>query len=378
MVRPHHMPALDGLRGIAILLVIAHNAQLLEVPDMHGGLKPAFYLMNIGWVGVQLFFVLSGFLITGILLDTMGRPHALRAFMARRALRIFPLYYGMLFLLFVLLPAIGQQPDIYKAQAPYQIWLWTYLSNWTDPMGIGPDQLPHFWSLAVEEQFYLFWPLLVYALKSPVRVAWAALALVLLGPICRTLVINAGYPVGAAYAWTFCRIDALALGALAATCWRIPACESWIRHHSKQLFAAVFGVFLLTGAWSHGFSRTTPQGMEIGYSGLAIIFAALVYRSAHRDSLPLDHGLLTLWHRMLRTPLLGTIGKYSYGMYVFHKPLHDLFSAPLLSRLGLVPQGNVLHASVHLLAVTLCSFVVAWVSYNLYEVHFLRLKQHFN
>lgn len=378
MVRPSHLPALDGLRGLAILLVIAHNVQLLEVPDMHGGVKLAFFLLNIGWIGVQLFFVLSGFLITGILLDTMGRPHALRSFIARRALRIFPLYYGALLVIFVLLPAIGQQPDIYKAQAPYQIWLWTYLSNWTDPLGIGPVNLPHFWSLAVEEQFYLFWPLLVYALKSPVRVAWASLALGLLGPVARTLVLNAGYPVDAAYTWTFCRIDALALGGFAATCWRIPAWESWIRAHSKALFAAVFLVFAITGEWSHGFSRTTPQGMEIGYSGLALVFAAWIYRAAYRDSLPLDHGVLTLWHRALRTPILQQIGKYSYGMYVIHKPLHDVFSAPLLARWGINATGHVGSALLHVAAVTLCSFAAAWVSYNLYEVHFLRLKQRFN
>ena len=99
---PGHLPALDGLRGLAILMVIAHNVQMLEAPEMHGLVKAAFFALNIGWVGVILFFVLSGFLITGILLDTLGRPRALPNFIARRALRIFPLYYGALLLICLL------------------------------------------------------------------------------------------------------------------------------------------------------------------------------------------------------------------------------------------------------------------------------------
>ncbi len=110
MTRPSHLLSLDGIRGLAILMVIAHNVQLLDLPVMHGAVAVAQFVLNIGWVGVQLFFVLSGFLITGILLDSVGQPHGLRNFIARRALRIFPLYYGALLLIFVLLPMLGAQP----------------------------------------------------------------------------------------------------------------------------------------------------------------------------------------------------------------------------------------------------------------------------
>jgi len=104
--RPAHLPSLDTVRGLAILLVIAHNAQLLQPEGMGSVVAAAEYVLNLGWIGVQLFFVLSGFLITGILMDHLDSPGAMKNFFVRRALRIFPLYYGPLFVLFVLLPAI--------------------------------------------------------------------------------------------------------------------------------------------------------------------------------------------------------------------------------------------------------------------------------
>jgi peptidoglycan/LPS O-acetylase OafA/YrhL len=376
MKMPAHMPALDGLRGLAILLVIAHNAQLLETPEMHGATKFVVYLMGQGWVGVQLFFVLSGFLITGILLDTTGRAGALRTFIVRRALRIFPLYYGALFLIFAVLPAIGMQPDIYRAQAPYQGWLWAYLSNWTDPMGIGPKALGHFWSLAVEEQFYLFWPLVVFALGSPVRVAWAAVVIAIASLVSREWLLYANVHADVVYSWTICRIDALVLGGFAAACWRIPAWSAWVRQHATKL--AIGGLVMMAGEfiWTHGFPRLGPHNLTVGYSALAIFFAGLIYLAAWTDHHP-RAGQQPWWHRTLTLPVLRNIGKYSYGMYVIHKPLHDLFSVPALKALGISTEGMPLQASLHVAVVMLVSYAAAWLSYHLYEVHFLNLKRHF-
>jgi peptidoglycan/LPS O-acetylase OafA/YrhL len=376
MNRPSHLASLDGLRGLAILLVIAHNVELIDAPDMSGALKLADYLLNLGWIGVQLFFVLSGFLITGILLDTAGKPGALRNFIVRRALRIFPLYYGALFVIFVLLPHLGAQPAMYQAQAPYQIWLWTYLSNWTDPIGHNPVSLPHFWSLAVEEQFYLFWPLLVFGLTTPTRVAMACLIVGIVGPVSRALTLNAGLPIDAAYCWTHCRIDALALGGFAAACWRVPAWVQWLRAHHRAVVAALATVFVGGALWTHGFPRTSPHGMIVGYSVLAIVFAVITYAAASLDN-TIGLAAKPIWHRILTRPGLRTIGKYSYGMYVIHKPLHDLFSATVLARLHVATAGNIPGAFAHIGGVTLASFLAAWVSYNLYEVHFLKLKRHF-
>lgn len=375
-----HLPSLDGLRGLAILMVIAHNVQLLEAPHMEGGVKAAYFLLNIGWIGVLLFFVLSGFLITGILLDTLDRPHALRHFLTRRALRIFPLYYGALLVIFVLLPSLGLQPDLYRAQAPYQGWLWVYLSNWTDPLGIGPGALGHFWSLAVEEQFYLFWPLLVFAARTPAAVARVSVMLALAAMASRALMVHNGVDANVVYSWTHCRLDALALGALAAACWRIPACVAWLKSHVRSMLAIVALLFVFGGVLTRGFPRTSELGMAVGYGVLALTFTALIALAVWHDrraSRSAPAPALAWWHRLLRTAPLQGVGKYSYGMYVIHKPLHDLLSIKVLAALNVPTAGLLLNAGLHVLAMMLLSFSAAWLSYHLFEVHFLNLKRHF-
>src|SRR5438045_445958 len=122
---PRHMPTLDGVRGLAILIVVMHNLSLLTEPHGLAAQLLASWL-DRGWVGVQLFFVLSGFLITGILLDTRKADNYYRAFLGRRLLRIFPLYYAVLFGAFVVTPLVAHPIDGHE----HQIWLWTYLGNW--------------------------------------------------------------------------------------------------------------------------------------------------------------------------------------------------------------------------------------------------------
>jgi peptidoglycan/LPS O-acetylase OafA/YrhL len=153
---------LDGIRGIAVLWVMLHHFQLYGE-----GFPPTTFLdrqverLTIsGWIGVDLFFVLSGFLITGILLDSKSNTGYFRKFYMRRFLRIFPLYYGFLFAFMFVLPLIDPEGAEFQLQFKEQIWYWTYLINWklatiyvSEYIGIS-----HFWSLAIEEQFYLVWP----------------------------------------------------------------------------------------------------------------------------------------------------------------------------------------------------------------------------
>jgi len=158
-----HVPALDGLRGLAILLVLArHTANELQ-PGR--GLDVAVKrVLQVGWSGVDLFFVLSGFLITGILLDARGGRHYFRNFYMRRSLRIFPVYYGSLFVTFAVLPFFVATP-LFAVLQRNQLWYWTYLVNVLSPLtgGTGtPYNTAHLWSLAVEEQFYLLWPAVVW------------------------------------------------------------------------------------------------------------------------------------------------------------------------------------------------------------------------
>ena len=169
---PKHILALDGLRGMAILGVILFHAAVEYAPSTLSG-KALGAVFNVGWGGVDLFFVLSGFLITGILLETRGTAGFFRNFYARRTLRIFPLYYGVLFVIFVVLPHYRpfDTPGL-QTIARNQGWFWTYLTNFgfiVHGSVFGNSDwllLNHFWSLAVEEQFYLVWPLLVYLLSG--------------------------------------------------------------------------------------------------------------------------------------------------------------------------------------------------------------------
>jgi len=158
------MPALDGLRALSILWVVIHNTDLLDVPSGWARLPVA--VIHDGWAGVTLFFVLSGFLITGNLLDTRGSQNYFSNFYARRSLRILPLYYGTLVLFFVVLPMLGAMPDALTTTAHRQWSLWLFVSNWTDPSNGGVLGFLHFWSLAIEEQFYLVWPLIVLFLDA--------------------------------------------------------------------------------------------------------------------------------------------------------------------------------------------------------------------
>src|SRR5262245_39580963 len=153
---PPHIPALDGLRGIAILLVIPHNADVFS--NSAAWLWPAALLAHAGWIGVQLFFVLSGFLITRNLLDSRAADNYFQSFYWRRVLRIFPLYYLTLIAGLVIAPRLFQFPSGALASLQNQAWLWTFLSNWTQPLGLEVSGFSHFWSLAIEEQFYLVWP----------------------------------------------------------------------------------------------------------------------------------------------------------------------------------------------------------------------------
>ena len=202
-----HIPALDGIRGIAIIWVVLHNATAMPFAPASRGWHVLPLLAQPGWIGVQLFFALSGFLITAGLLDSRGSPHFFRDFYAKRALRIVPLYYTVLFVLLVLLPWLARPPAPFSSahQAP----LWFFAANWVESLPYG---FAHFWSLAVEEQFYLLWPLVVVGLapRGLLRAClWiAAGALLLRGAL-------AAYGVASwtLYVNTACRMDALALGA---------------------------------------------------------------------------------------------------------------------------------------------------------------------
>ena len=268
---------------MAILMVIAHNVQLLDTDNMHGLIKAAQWVLNIGWIGVTLFFCLSGFLITQILLSDLDQTRTLQRFVLRRTLRIFPLYYVVLLVILLVLPAIGCLPLIYQKDVTNSFWLWTYLSNWTVPGHLDETGLSHFWSLAVEEQFYIFWPLLVLLLRTPKRILLACVLLAVISLLCRIYWWDKPNGHDINYYWTICRMDGLALGAAAAACWSAPSVRSWAQSNINSMLISASLLFGLGGLVTHGYPRTSFLGQTVGYSALAICFSMLVFALALQD-----------------------------------------------------------------------------------------------
>ena len=214
-VRRGRLAQLDALRGAAILMVMLYHAG----ERSSSGLSPLDVLAGWGWAGVDLFFVLSGFLITGGLLDTIGSPSYYRDFYVRRALRIWPLYYAVLAAVFVVAPAwfpAACSSAEYRQTAGVQGWLW--LGSPQVPVSFDGETslqtgwvtLVHLWSLGVEEHFYVIWPIAV-AWLGVRRLHWACLAAIMAAPAFRLTAVLAGFP-RAAYLFTLCRMDGLAAG----------------------------------------------------------------------------------------------------------------------------------------------------------------------
>ena len=363
-----HLPALDGVRGVAIVLVVTHMLSLLDGPTSLVG-RIASFGFATGWVGVQLFFVLSGFLITGILLDSQSAPNQLQAFYARRVLRIFPLYYATLVVAFVVLPLVGRVGPALAHDRAHQIWLWTYLGNWVAATDAASRTLPHLWSLAVEEQFYLLWPLVIRR-RSPQACFKLSLAVAAAALVIRVVAWAAGAPEEAIYQFTVTRMDALALGAAAAAAVRIPALAARIRAARARLWGASTAAGLLGALLTHAYARATFAGATVGYTFLAVAFAFAVLAAAQADAGPVAPS----W---LRAPALRALGKYSYGMYVFHKPLHDAIGKPLLRRLAIDPSRSVSATCAYIACGLGVTFLAAVASYQLFERRFLNLKTRF-
>ena len=218
--------------------------------------KIYFATAATGWVGVTLFFALSGFLITGILLDTRDRPHAWRTFTVRRALRIFPLYYVALATAFLVLAPVGALPAWLLPDESHQVWYWTYLVNWSEPFGLGGPGFGHFWSLAVEEQFYLLWPLVALSLGSR-RLAAVSAILVAVALGARVAILEGPWTADVAssaiYRFTICRWDALALGAIVAICARDAQWAPRLIRIAWPGTLVLLACALALGAWRHGF-----------------------------------------------------------------------------------------------------------------------------
>lgn len=319
------IPALDGLRGLAIVLVLWHHVPYLFDRTLHA--HPFWRWSNGGGVGVDLFFGVSGFLITSLVWRVRSRPDGLRRFWVRRVLRIFPLYYIVLTCTCVLLwsglleVTDGGHPEGFWALLPYLL----YVGNFQ----IGLEGYPTgffniFWSLCIEEQFYLLWPLLVMRLPLRSLVALCQ-TMVLLSPLLR-LAILAGVGPVAAHVWTFAHLDPLAMG-----CWvaltrvsepgaREEGAESLLVKRASASWRG--GALVRRWLWLLGGGGlllylggplSTPGVVSLawvllGYGVLGGCMTALLLSS-------LEPGFFS---RLLTWGPLSWLGRRCYGLYLWH------------------------------------------------------------
>jgi peptidoglycan/LPS O-acetylase OafA/YrhL len=365
------IPALDGLRGVAILSVVAHQLCIDGYPS-HRLIRLALWPCQSGWVGVQLFFVLSGFLITGILLDTRSAENYWSSFFARRVLRIFPLYYALLVGTFVIAPRLLDLPAAALDQHRHQAWYWLYVANWRFFGGGAVDSLGHCWSLAVEEQFYLLWPVAVRLLGGRGLVRLCVVVVV------GSLLLRLGLRLGGAspdlvYELLPCRADALALGALAAIAVRRAGWLSVIEPRLGRLAAATFALLAAVAVASGGLVRTHVVTQTIGYTVVAVASAVVIVGATLATAR--GGGRFAA----LSSPILRSYGRYSYGIYVWHLPLHLFVTRKLIApRLaGLSQPGFAGLQLGYLVAGALGLLAVGHLSYRVVEKPFLDRKRLF-
>lgn len=363
-------PALDGLRAVAFLMVLLEH----------------YNQFPWGWAGVDLFFVLSGFLITGILFDSQNDTYRVRNFYVRRTLRIFPLYYGILLLILFLWPLVHWQLS----------WAWmvwpAYLGNFArflhpyvlfspaqrmadfQPTGVLAGQpftlyLGHFWSLCVEEQFYLVWPWVVFWIRDRRKLMWCCgvtlavcLPLRLLG---QHLFPQWMLDNEVLYRFTPLRLDALLLGGLMALALRGPSAANVLRYARRLTpLCMAAAVYLLAAFVYQHLHHRMPTYPEWKFTwGLAVVDVL----SGATILLAIQPG--TFVYRALNRPALRWLGRISYGAYVWHDIPHNLYT-----RLALWLWPSHYKELVPVLG--LCgTLVLASLSFRLLETPFLNLKE---
>ncbi len=356
------IPALDGLRGTAILLVMICHSYIFQGVDQYLNttfLGPFGGIFQFGWCGVELFFVLSGFLITSILINTKSSPQYFRSFYGRRAVRIFPLYFAVL-LVFFYCP--GSMFHAYPFDPTRKIWFFTYLANWK--IGFWPvNELTLFWSLCVEEQFYLVWPLVVWVTGK------RAFPWVCLGVIGASLAAGVGVefarlPELVVWATSVPRLQAIVLGSLVA--WLVR--QSWLHIVTAQLkliIPASFGLMLVCALRPSYFPA---------FHTLTFLICAVAWSALLLHCYTCSDGLVA---RIMGNRLLRSVGKYSYAIYVLHACIMYYVANFTYHLLGRYISSFPLRLSIIFPVVFACSYLAGFLSWHLFEKHFLKLKKYF-
>ncbi len=407
--RKRHDPALDGVRGLAILIVMIHHHTVMRGINL-ADLSVATVL-HLG--GVGLFFVLSGYLITGILLDSKGGQGYFKSFYVRRMLRIFPLYYAVLILALLILPNINHAKAANFGRIAGDEWsYWVFLQNYTIARA---DRFRHAlldvtWTLSIEEQFYLVWPLIVWACsrRALLRITLGLFVGALLFRFYMCFVVGAGTIT--IFVTTLCRIDTLAAGSLFAIMERGPQ-EPPLATVPVTTTAPDTPTTPNTDSQKPILDRLVPWAKWVGIP-LGLLAAALATFENLMQSIPIDphyfpwisrtinYTFWTTWFAtimllaMRSTPgsfwrafwtsrFMRTFGKYSFSLYLFHTPLRALVRDRIYGPEGTqawikfpIIWGSEIPAQIIFYIVTFpLVLAAAWVSYTFWEKPFLRLKK---
>ncbi|MBL8565387.1 MAG: acyltransferase [Hyphomicrobiaceae bacterium] len=370
-----HLPTLDGVRGLAVLMVLLFH--------FVGGVQPTntfeqivVRATNYGSYGVELFFVLSGFLITGILYDSRESPRYFQNFYMRRVLRIFPLYYGVLILVFLVAPLVPMlRGPTLDTLLDRQAWAWLYAVN--VHIALAGDwsfsYLQHFWSLAIEEHFYLFWPFVVFALVGRPRLLIAvSLGVAVAAFAGRILGLSAGMSWWTTYVLTPFRLDGLALGAAMAVIVRQRGGLAYLLHAMPRVVLVAGGLFVASFAWSRFAGQGDVYVMAFRAGLIQVLLACLLLWAITAPE-------RSLASKVFSSRALTFLGTYSYGLYVYHHFISYYFS---VNKTELVVAGWI---GSHTAAIALqavagmgASLVIAYLSYEYFEKRFLDMKRHFS
>ncbi|HZL34886.1 MAG TPA: acyltransferase [Tepidisphaeraceae bacterium] len=375
-----HIRVLDGLRGCAVLAVMLYHFTAPEMTYRAGGFAGRIQrVAGAGWCGVDLFFVLSGFLITGILLDAKGSTTYFKSFYVRRVLRIFPLYYGVIALVALALasPSISQFFGFEDIKASLG-WMCLFLGNFVmalrhDKTAFGP--MGHFWSLCVEEHFYMVWPAVVLLCTR------RQLTLACIGFMFGAFAMRCGVALhlgstrgmDLTYMLTPCRVDGLAMGAVLASAVRgnlaVARVRNWAWIAGGLSLALILALgFRRTGGGFSHYGRAMNTG---GFTLFAIFFTCVIALliSAYPGS---------MGRRAMEWTPLRSLGRYSFAMYVFHlilmRPFTLIYPFDRLTRV--LGSQNLPILVFAVLSIT-CTYGLAWLSWHLYERNFLQLKRFF-
>jgi peptidoglycan/LPS O-acetylase OafA/YrhL len=370
-----HIPIIDGMRAYAVLMVCQLHFFLIDESSLYKFNKfigvILFKFSDFGHRGVDFFFIVSGFLITGILLDSKNSDKYFSAFYGRRFLRIFPLYYFVLGVSFLIVPHLIKVDSAANAVIKNQAWLWTYTSNFSRVVGFKAwdsgltfPWFGHFWTLCVEEHFYIFWPLLVYyaGRKWLPRFMWIIVALSSSAVLFDFFTGNS-IPI---FQWaTIPYAGVLSVGGLIAWYKKNPEKYEQLIYLSRRYILPATAILILII-----FIPRQYRVYDILSFFSSIIFFSLLLVVAINKNKITD--------ALFNHKVLYFIGKISYGIYVYHELLKPFFIVYVYKNLQKVmPDGIILLFTFTIIS-TAISIFIAWVSWIALESPILKLKKHFN